>query len=536
MASPSQVTSGIKRFKGKLNADQTAHLLKRTMFGAKKDDLEHFSGKSLKKTIRELIDTEYPMPDPPLNNYNDLNYTDPEIPAGQTWVGSLKYDGMNNGRRRNSYKNWWFGLMLNQGRSVREKMVLFWHNHFVTESNTVDNALFCYHYNVLLRQYALGNFKDMVKAISLEPAMLRYLNGYANSRKAPDENYGRELQELFTIGKGPGSHYTEGDVKAAARVLTGYTINYKTLTCTYDPNRHDEGDKQFSAFYDNHLIKGRKGKEGTQELDELLDMLLSREEVSRFICRKFYRFFVYHTIDEATEQNVIEPLAVLFRKKKFEIRPVLEALFGSRHFFDPANYGSMIKSPVDFTVGLCREFVIAFPDGADFADQYAIWEQVRNQAAGLQQNIGDPPNVAGWQAYYQQPQFDKLWISSDTLPKRNQFTDRMINGGFGRNGKKMMIDPVVFASGLPKPEDPESLIRDSVFALYRTKVPQVELQVIKTNILLSGLVGMTSDHYWTTAWQSYQNNPDDKTNRNIVTGKLKALYKYLMNLPEYQLM
>jgi uncharacterized protein (DUF1800 family) len=103
----------------------------------------------------------------------------------------------------------------------------------------VGNALFCYRYNVLLRNYALGNFKDLVRAVTREPAMLRYLNGYANTKKAPDENYGRELQELFTIGKGPGSHYTEADVKAAARVLTGYTINYKTYTVAFDPVEAD---------------------------------------------------------------------------------------------------------------------------------------------------------------------------------------------------------------------------------------------------------------------------------------------------------
>jgi hypothetical protein len=506
------------------------------MFGASRKDGEHFRAKSLKKAVKELIYTEYPTPDPPINSYNDDKYTDPEILPGQTWISSLKYDGMSNGRRKNSFKSWWLGLMLNQDRSIREKMVLFWHNHFVTETNTVDNALLCYQYNVLLRRHALGNFKELVKAVTLEPAMLRYLNGYASSKKAPDENYGRELQELFTIGKGPDSHYSEGDVKAAARLLTGYTINYKTFTSSFDPHRHDESDKQFSAFYDNHVIRGRKGKEGADELDELLDMLLGREEVSRFVCRKLYRFFVYHQIDEATEKNVIEPLAVLFRKKKYEIAPVLEALFRSRHFFDPANYGSMIKSPVDFTVGLCREFDIVFPDVSDCEEQYGLWEQLRNQAAGLQQNIGDPPNVAGWQAYYQEPEYDKLWISSDTLPKRNQFTDRMIGGGFARNGKKIQIDPLIFAAGLSNPGDPDLLIRDSVQALFQLEVSAQELQFIKTNILLSGLVGMASDHYWTNAWQAYRNKPDDKGARNIVATRLRSLYKYLMELPEYQLM
>ena len=526
----------MRSYKGKWERPQVTHLLRRTGFGARKEDVDYFLKKSPKKAVRELIGSDHPLPSPPINNYNDDKYTDEEIAAGANWTVSVKYDGMNNGRRKNSFKSWWLGLMLGQDRSIREKMVLFWHNHFVTETNTVDNALFCYRYNVLLRQHALGNFKELVKAMTTEPAMLRYLNGYANTKKAPDENYGRELQELFTVGKGQGPLYTEMDVKAAARVLTGYTLNYKTYTSSFDPKRHDEGDKKFSAYYDNRIIKGIKGSTATAELDQLIDMIFSREEVSRFICRKLYRFFVYHEIDETTERQVIEPLATLFRKKDYAIQPVLEALFRSRHFFDPANYGSLIKPPVDFIVGLCREFNVVFPDGTEYADQYGFWEQVRNQAANLQQNIGDPPNVAGWQAYYQQPEFDKLWISSDTLPKRNQFSDRMINNGLGRNGKKVVIDVLAFAARLPSPEDPDRLIADSVRALYSVELPVADLQAIKTSILLSGLVGMASDHYWTNAWQALQLKPEDKANRNVVTNKLKALFRHLMDKPEYQLM
>src|SRR5580704_14165729 len=259
MGDPITVSSGVRRYKGDWQQAQVVHLLRRCMFGAKGTDVNYFLKKSRKKAIRELLNDEYPQPGPPVNNYNDDKYTDPEIAAGADWTISAKYDGMNNYRRRNSFKSWWLGLMIGQDRSLREKMVLFWHNHFVTETNTVDNSLFCYQYNTLLRRHALGNFKDLVRAVSTEPAMLRYLNGYANTKKAPDENYGRELQELFTVGKGPGSRYTESDVKAAARVLTGYTINYKTFTSSFDHNRHDETDKQFSAYYGNTTIRGIKG-------------------------------------------------------------------------------------------------------------------------------------------------------------------------------------------------------------------------------------------------------------------------------------
>ena len=532
------VNTNLKKYKGRWTEEEAKHLLKRTMFGAPKQDVAYFAKKSLRKTIKELIDTEEAMPVPPVNNYNDDKYTDEEIQPGQTWITAAKLNGMNSGRRRNSYKSWWTGLMLNQQRTVREKMVLFWHNHFATETNSVDNPTMCYKHNVLLRQYALGNFKDMVRAVTQDPAMLKYLNGNANTKKAPDENYGRELQELFTIGKGPGSHYTEADVKAAARVLTGFRIENKVLPDVhglFDAGRHDEADKQFSAFYGNTIVAGRKSTEGAAELDDMLNMFFAQEELSKFICRKLYRFFVYYQIDAATEQNIIGPLAKIFSKENYEIKPVLKELLSSRHFFDVANRGAIIKSPVDFTIGLCREFNIAFPASDDYVDLYGLWNNIQNTAAQLQQNIGDPPNVAGWPAYYQEPQFDKIWINSDTLPKRNQFTDRMMNNGFARNGKKIVVDPYTFSQTLSDPGNPDALINESIRLFYAMDLPDKEKKYMKEGILLSGLQGMMSDHYWTDAWNKMNSKPDDNANKKDVSNKLRNLYKYLMNLPQYQL-
>jgi len=533
------VTTSLKKYKGKWGRPEVTHLLKRTLFGAKKEDIDYFASRSLRHTIQQLLNTEEPIPTPPVNNYNDDKYTDEEIQPGVTWITAAKYSGMNGGRRRNSFKAWWTGCMLNQQRTLREKMVLFWHNHFATETNSVDNPTMIYKHNVLLRQYALGNFKTMVRAVTVDAAMLKYLNGNANTKKAPDENYGRELQELFTVGKGPGSHYTEADVKAAARVLTGFRIENKSLPDVhglFDAGRHDETDKQFSAFYNNQVIKGRKGKEGEMELDEMLDLIFQQPEVARFICRKLYRFFVYHQIDEVTEKTIIEPLAHIFRQNNYEIKPVLEKLFISRHFFDMGNRGGIIKSPVDFAVGLCREYSIPFPADDSYVDQYGFWLNIQQTASQMQQNIGDPPNVAGWPAYYQEPMYDKSWISSDTLPKRTAFTDRMVNNGFARNGKKVLIDPVMFTKQLPAPGDPNKLIDDLAALLYAVELPAEEKQYMKTGILLQGLQGMASDHYWTDAWQKLQDKPDDAANTKNVTNKLKNLLKYMMSLPQYQLM
>jgi len=143
--------------------------------------------------------------------------------------------------------------------------------------------------------------------------------------------------------------------------------------------------------------------------------------------------------------------------------------------------------------------------------------------------------VAGWQAYYQEPQYDKLWISSDTLPRRNQFTDRMVNNGFARGENKVQIDAVAFTQQLPEPGNPDKLIDDAINRLYNMDVAAADKAFIKSSILLSGLTGMQSDHYWTDSWNTYLKNPGDKKNADQVIKKLKTLYKYLMNRPEYQL-
>ena len=190
--------------------------------------------------------------------------------------------------------------------------------------------------------------------------MQKYLKGEKKTATAPNENYGRELQELFTIGKDATGNppYTEDDVKAAARVLTGWrndlvagTTSANGFNSYFDPAKHDTADKQFSAFYNYTQINGLSGTGAVSELDDLLNMIFAKDEVSLFICRKLYRYFVYYEIDAATEQNVIVPLAAVFRSNNYEIVPVLDVLFRSEHFFDVLNQGCLIKNPIDFSVG-----------------------------------------------------------------------------------------------------------------------------------------------------------------------------------------
>jgi uncharacterized protein (DUF1800 family) len=528
--------SGLTPYSGPWDTEAVVHLLKRTMFGASPPDIAYFGSLSMTQSVDELLNPAAAMPAPPVKDYDnsDTSRPDSNIAAGATWVNDYNNDGTVQSRRVGSFKKWSIGVMLNQDRSIREKMTLFWHNHFSTEAATIEDPLMLYKHHSLLRSSALGNFKTLVRSITIDPAMLRYLNGELNTNTAPDENYGRELQELFTLGKANNPNYTEDDVKAAAKVLTGWRIDETSTTSNFVAAKHDTGSKQFSSFFNNNSIAGRSGASaGDAELDDLLTMIFSKQnEVAQFIVKKIYRWFCYYSIDAAAQANVIDPLAQLFRNSNWDIRPVLDTLFKSEHFFDALNRGCLIKSPLDLTISLCREFGVVFPDAAtDYTNAYNMWEFIRAMAGLNNQNFADPPNVSGWPSYYQAPQFYELWINSDTLPKRNQFTDIMI-AGYTRGGQTLKIDPIAFAKQTSNPGDPNILIDDSLAILYRVPLSAASKTTIKVNILLTG---QTSDYYWSIAWNAYLANPTDAMAYQAVYNRLRDLYRYLMNLAEYQL-
>jgi hypothetical protein len=268
-------------------------------------------------------------------------------------------------------------------------------------------------------------------------------------------------------------------------------------------------------------------------------MIFAHNEVAKFLARKLYRFFVYYVIDAATEANVITPLANLIRTNNYDIKPAVETLLKSAHFFDPVNMGCVIKSPHDLIVGLMREFNISMVSTATPPVQltdsqvYGIWDNLRSTAGIIAMNLGDPPNVAGWPAYYQDPQYYELWINSDTLPKRNQFTDLLIsNTGYTRSSARIVIDPIAYADSFSNPSDPNVLINDIVQHLYPISISASLKTSLKTSSLLSG---QANDNYWTDAWTQYKAAPTDPAKRATVLTRLQALIKSLMNAAEYQL-
>ncbi len=536
MTKPFRTQSGIAAYSGAWTEQEVIHLLKRTMFGAKPADISYFRSRSMSQAVDELLSPTAPQPNPPVKEYATSTTPgvtpDGNIVQGTTWINDINSDGTVQSQRRGSYKKWWTGVLVNQDRSIREKLIMFLVDHFGNEASEVGNANWNYKQHSLIRQYALGNYKELVREITKDISMLRYLNGYLNNKNAPDENYARELMELFTLGKGPGSQYTENDVKEAAKVLTGWQINGTTYTSVFTLSRHTTTNKTFSAFFNNTVITGRNtATAGDLELADLLNMIFAQQEVARYLVRKMYRWFVYYAIDAATETNVIEPLAEIFRSNNYELKPVLSALFKSEHFYDMLNRGCMIKTPADIVIGSMREMNIAFRPETDWDTNYGLWNTFNSWIVNMGQNMHDPPNVSGMPAYYQEPSFHEIWINSDSLPKRNQFTDTMINTGYSRNGFRVQFNCVAFAQTLTNPGNPNDLIDEAMRIFFRNDLSAQSKSQIKTQILLTG---QQWDYYWTNAWTAYISNPTT-ANFNTVNTRLKSLFQYLFNLSEYQL-
>lgn len=522
--SRSRLFAGLTPYNGNWTVNEVAHLLKRTMFGARKTDIDYFLSLSPGAAVDELLNN-VTVPSPPLRDYGLLEdegvfYDDLGVAIGQTWVNdpnTASYPevrGQINSRRVSSLKKWWSGLIINQNRSIQEKMVLFWHHHFSIQESEVSNAQILYRHHNLLRTNALGNFKTLVREVTIDPAMLIHLNGYLNSRQAPDENYARELQELFAVGKGDDSLYTEDDVIAAARVLTGWRINDNPLGSYLDTGAHDTGSKTFSAFYNNTTINGSTDPD--MELDALIDMIFNTTEAARFICRKLYKWFVYYEIDDATETDVIIPMAQVLQSNNYDVRPALSILFKSEHFYDVLNQACYIKNPFDIIVGTLREFNVNFPAYTDYSTGYPLFNSIYQNAAEMQQELFQPPDVSGWPSYYQEPMHYELWVNSNSLPKRADFTDALVNDA--------VIDVRAFAGYSSNPSDPNQLIDDVTALLLRYPLSANSKTYVKTHFLTNNT---TDDTIWTNAW--------DSNNNTVINTSLREMFKFLMNLPEFHL-
>lgn len=543
-------------YTGPFGKPELMHLLRRSLFGVTPGDVAHFNGMTLDQVIDELLAFTNDAA-PPVKAYSDdtgnPDGIDPTVAFGATWVNT-PIDPPDNsdltGARLASWAAWWVSQMVDQDRNMREKLTLFWHNHMPTQVGVVFQSEAIYRMNQLLRTQGGGNFRQLIHDVSLEPAMLIYLNGYLNVAGSPDENYARELLELFTLGQGSG--YTEADVQAAARVLTGWSILFESGGVPILPEpiflffNHDQEDKQFSSFFNNTVITGQSGLgAGEAELDALLDMIMANEESSRFICRELYRFFVHGEITAATETDVIGPLAQIFRDNATapdQIRIVVRALFTSDHFFSDAIRGCMIKSPADLVIGELRLFGMPFPDQTLFEARNLVMIDLYWLVGYAGQNLADPPNVAGWPAYYLYPGYDDLWIDTATFPTRNNSLLGALYGGFDTPSVTVLpesadlqykFDLVAFTQLLDTPTDPELLIDQLAEFMFVNPISESVKDQLKQNYLL---LGQSNDDYWSLAYATYVADPNttDMT-AQLVPDILKWLIGDMQQAAEHHL-
>ncbi|MCB0382548.1 MAG: DUF1800 domain-containing protein, partial [Psychroserpens sp.] len=280
-------------------------------------------------------------------------------------------------KKLKSFNVLWLNRLVTTNQLLREKMTLFWANHFVCQDNNIFHVQ---QYNNTLRQHALGNFGDFVKAISKEAAMLKYLNNKQNRKLSPNENFARELMELFTLGEG---HYSEADIKESARAFTGYSHNF-------------EGEFVFRKFQHDFDFKTFFGHTGRYNGDQIIDLILEQKQCARFICRKIYSYFVNDVINE----DNVEELATVFYKD-YNIENLMRHLFMADWFYHESNIGVKIKSPIEFLVGISRTVPIEYQKTKDVLKIQKLLGQI----------LLNPPNVAGWKG-------GKSWIDSNTIMLR----------------------------------------------------------------------------------------------------------------------
>lgn len=538
----------LDEYSGNWASVQARHLLRRTTFGPSVQMIDNSINLGLNGTIDALF-APLATPAPPLKSIpdgvgnNQLN--DPGATYGQTWVNADPFPNINPPMLRNrvlrsrskSLYSWTVLQMHYSGLSIKEKMALFWHNHFVVADAIIPHREYVYY--SLLRNLALGNFKELTKQITIDTSMLIYLSGGENTNVAPNENYSRELLELFTIGKGPlvapgdYTNYTEQDVVEIAKVLTGWQVpqlsSPNALTAQFSANRHTLGQKQLSHRFNNAII----AEHGAQEYKDLIDVIFQQAECSRFIVRKLYRWFVNSEISNEVETNIIEPLALILRSNNYEIAPALKVLLKSEHFFQST--ACMIKNPVDLMMSVTRGLGISPPQG-NVEKEYDHAYHIYIMSSDLDQALFYHPNVAGWKAYYQEPQFYKLWINNLLLPKRHQFCKLMVEGGtFSYNDVNYQITSLVpvleIVSSIPDAFDPNVLINSLAEIMFNYPITPAQVTSLK-DILIPGL----PDFEWSVEYSDYLSDPSNLALKASVENKLKNLFSVMVRMSEFQIM
>lgn len=478
---PLAVTAGLEEFTTPLSSRNAEHLLRRIGLQLNKIEITQVVGKTAAQVVDSLLTI----------NPNSL-------PTQPSWaINSPANVQQQNYDQVNELRTLWFSHLLSGKNPLLEKMVFFWHNHFTSEEKKVYYSQYIYWQHDLFRRNPkqvseiyqpvqdndrtyFGNIKTLTKAIVRDMAMLVYLDGNQSISGNPNENFAREILELFTLGIG---NYTEHDIVEAARAFTGWRV--EGLTSRFKSSNFDDTEKTFM------------GKTGKHSADDIVDIIFQQPACARFFAGKLYKFFVY----EAPNEDILTQLASELLASNYELKPFLKKLLASAHFFDEQFYGAVIKSPLDIIIGTGRLFELT-----KFKDNLVA-------VRGLMQltlELFNPPDVAGWKGYHQ-------WINTSTLPTRQKFTDSMIDGT-----STIALMPI-----------PESKIDALAFvkSFGETTAPKV-VAVLGEYLLPFTLNSAQKDALMNDAFGGYDWTVDAPNAKAGVERLLKAI----MRMPEFQLM
>lgn len=526
------VSYSLSPYAGAWTKAEAAHLLRRTMFGPTNQQILDAVADGMATTVTNLL--QIPVVGDPLAY--DTNET--IVPYGSTWVNAVYPSDVAQAQlvetaRQLSLGSWIIERINTEQVSIAEKMCLFWQNHFAATPSADSRATYDYH--MLIRQYALGNFKQFVKDMTINPNMLLFLNGATNNVFFPNENYGRELLELFTIGKGPQigpgdyTNYTEDDIFNAAKVLTGYYVDglrsdtLTSVSAVYNSILHDTSTKTFSSHFGNATISDN----GANEYGDLIDMIFLQDECAYFICRKIYRYFVNYDLTAAVEANVIPDLANTLIANNYDILPVMSQLLQSDHFYDIAIRGAIIRGPLDavFSMFNATGTIPNFDLTTDSQMRVLLYGFCEQQG----QSYASPPSVSGWPEYYQEPAFSQLWINATTLKNRfDAAAGLTLITGIPVNGEFLRLDALNFLDNLSDPTQPTVII-DDLADVFAPKGLNAAQKLILKNILLSGLT--VSD--WQMEYGLYLSDPSNTTYSDPLKSRVSQVLNYMFRMPEF---
>ncbi len=455
---------------------EAAHLLNRAGFGGSPSQIKTFHALGREKAVDSLVAPIEPLdtfPHPAWCNDEQalaemrdrmeirktvqqaIRTLSPEE-AEKTKREAFKMEQKEERERGLEAQGWWFRRMLQTDAPLREKMTLFWHDHFATSIQKVKQPVLMIRQNEMFRQNAFGSFKDLTQAMLMDPAMMIYLDTQNSKKGMPNENFAREVMELFTLGEG---NYTEQDIHEAARAFTGYQINRLNGTVIHNKRQWDPTDK--TVF----------GKTGPFTGKDIIDLIFEKKPAARFMAKKLWEFFVY----ENPSEGALDALTASFQKANFQVGPLLREIFLSKEFYTEASIRSQIKSPIQYLIGLLKQLELTEPPVG-----FPITAEQQ-----LGQILFLPPNVAGWD-------WGQAWINTNTLFTRYNLAGFLTKGSDASTPTAMAGEKVKTPGMGPSPkqmgrgwkgpdyekvaprrlrENPPDLVDSLIFRFFQSPVP-----------------------------------------------------------------